>query len=84
MKNQYKILLIESPFYRLFKETYSLDRYPLSLGYLAGVVKEKTNWGVMVYNADFVPKSELVKISYITNFGFANYLNNLKDISKPI
>ena len=39
-ENQPKILLIEPPFYRLFKDTYSLETYPLSLGYLAGVVKE--------------------------------------------
>ena len=37
---QRRILLIEPPFYRLFKDNYSLDRYPLSLGYLSGTIKK--------------------------------------------
>ena len=57
-QNKHKILLIEPPFNRLFKYTYSLDRYPLSLGYLAGTIKKETDWDVKVYNADFYPKSE--------------------------
>jgi hypothetical protein len=42
-QDQCKILLIEPPFYRLFKDTYSLERYPLSLGYLAGTIRKETN-----------------------------------------
>jgi len=83
-ENRHKILLIEPPFYRLFKKTYSLDIYPLSLGYLAGVIKEKTDWNVMAYNADFVPNSEWVKVSYLAGDGFNNYLNNLKNVSGPV
>jgi anaerobic magnesium-protoporphyrin IX monomethyl ester cyclase len=79
-----KILLIEPPFYRLFKDTTSLDRYPLALGYLAGTIRKETNWGVMAYNTDFYPQSESLKINYLTSTGFLNYLNNLKDLSKPI
>ncbi|MEK6737352.1 MAG: hypothetical protein AABY74_01640, partial [Planctomycetota bacterium] len=52
-----KILLIEPPFYRLFHDKYSLNKYPLSLGYLAGTIRKHTDWDVMVYNADFMPKS---------------------------
>lgn len=80
-KTQHKILLIEPPFYRLFKDTYSLDRYPLSLGYLAGTITKETNWDVMVYNSDFFPQSESMKISYLTGVGFDNYLKNLRDFS---
>ncbi|MFC1560953.1 B12-binding domain-containing radical SAM protein [Candidatus Latescibacterota bacterium] len=79
-----KILLIEPPFYRLFKETYSLDRYPLSLGFLAGAIKKKTNWRVKVYNADFYPHSETQKYSFFTSIGFENYLKNLKELSVHI
>lgn len=74
-----KILLIEPPFYRLFKNTYSLDRYPLSLGYLASVISQKTNWKVMAYNADFYPARDPIKVSYLSGAGFDNYLANLKN-----
>lgn len=82
--NQHKILLIEPPFYKLFKYTYSLDRYPLSLGYLAGAIHKETNWSVTVYNADFCPESESVKVDYLTHAGFDNYLNNLKYLSGQV
>ena len=79
-----KILLIEPPFYRLFKETYSLDRYPLALGYLACTIKNRTDWDVMAYNTDFNPLSESIKISHLAGAGFDNYLERLKDISGDI
>ena len=86
-QDQSKILLIEPPFYRLFKDTYSLCRYPFALGYLAGTIRKETNWSIMAYNTDFCPQnpqSESVKMNYLTSTGFDNYLNNLKDLSKPI
>ncbi len=49
-RDKHCILLIEPPFYRLFKDIYSLDRYLLSLGYLAGTIKKETDWSVMTYN----------------------------------
>jgi len=79
-----KILFIEPPFYRLFKNTYSLERYPLSLGYLAATVRQKTDWDVMVYNTDFYHKSESLQVSYLAGVGFDNYLNNLKNLSLAI
>lgn len=79
-----KILFIEPPFNRLFKNTYSLDRYPLSLGYLAAMVRKNTNWDVMAYNADFSPQREFMKVSYLTGTGFDNYLSNLKNQSTSI
>ena len=79
-----RILLIEPPFYRLFKDTYSLDRHPLSLGYLAGVIKGKTNWDVMSYNSDFNFQSEPMSVSYMATGGFDNYLAGLNDLSKSV
>ncbi len=76
---QRKILLIEPPFHRLFKETYSLDRYPLALGYLAGAVKKNTHWQVQTFNADFTPGGELIKVSYMAGEGFLNYRMNLEN-----
>ena len=83
-QNQHRILLIEPPFYRLFKDTYSLDRYPLSLGYLAGTIHKETDWEVLVYNADFCSQSESMSVGYVANTGYSNYLNNLKDLSMPV
>ncbi|RKY23464.1 MAG: hypothetical protein DRP83_09215 [Planctomycetota bacterium] len=79
-----KILLIEPPFHRLFKETYSLDRYPLALGYLAGAIQQETDWQVRTYNADFTPRSEQVKVSYLAGTGFASYQRNLQNPSAKI
>jgi anaerobic magnesium-protoporphyrin IX monomethyl ester cyclase len=83
-QRQRKILLVEPPFYSLFKETYSLVRYPLSLGYLAGEIRAKTDWGVTVYNADFRPRWEMMNVSYAMGTGFQNYLDNLNDPGRPI
>ena len=78
-----KILLIEPPFGRLFKDTYSLDRYPLGLAYLAGVIQQNTDWEVEAYNADFTPHSEMIKVSYLTGEGFLNYRRNLQEPFSP-
>lgn len=79
-----KIMFIEPPFYRLYSDTFSLDRYPLALGYLAGTVKRETKWPVMAYNADFNQQSELPKLSYLIGTGYYNYLANLKNFSAPV
>src|ERR1035437_9329668 len=80
-QHERNILLIEPSFYRLFNGTYSLDSYPSSLGYLAGAIRKETNWSVLVYNADFNPKNEEKKISFLSGIGFDNYLNNLEQRS---
>ncbi|MBF0463682.1 MAG: B12-binding domain-containing radical SAM protein [Nitrospirae bacterium] len=74
-----KLLLIEPPFYRLYKDTYALEIFPLSLGYLSATVKRDTNWDVMAYNADFNPNAEIMQVSFLAGTGYRNYLNNLKD-----
>lgn len=76
-----KILLIEPPFYTLYKSTYSLSRFPLSLAYLSGMILNKTDWDVMVYNADFSTNSEYIENHYLTGEGFENYLRNLENHS---
>lgn len=79
-----RILLIEPPFYRLFKKTYALVKYPLSLAYLAAAVKSKTSWNVRVYNADFAPTSDPFEVTYFKGKGFAQYLENLHNGSGNI
>ena len=79
-----RILLIEPPFHRLFKETYSLTRYPLSLGYLSGAIREWTDWEVMVYNADFCQEEYPIKTRFLTGAGYENYLKNLGNLDCPI
>ena len=81
---KHKILLIEPPFYRLFKNTYALVKYPLSLAYLAAAVKTKTSWDIRVYNADFAPMSEPFEVTYFKGKGFVQYLRNLEDASGNI
>jgi radical SAM superfamily enzyme YgiQ (UPF0313 family) len=84
-KRKPKILLVNPPYYRLFRDSYSTDRYPLGLGYLAGVIKSGTDWDVMVYNADFVPNSELsISLGYTCGVGFMKYLRILRDLSSPV
>jgi hypothetical protein len=82
--NEYKIMLIEPPYYRLFKDTYSLALYPLSLGYLAGTIRKKTDWSVMAYNAEFNPPGEAIKIRHLTGDGHHHYINNLRDPSGAV
>lgn len=78
------IMLIEPPFHRLYKDTYSLDRLPLGLGYLAGSIRSKTCWDVQIYNGDFIGQSEQMKAAYLSNEGFNNYLKNLNNINAPV
>ncbi|MBD3399887.1 MAG: radical SAM protein [Candidatus Coatesbacteria bacterium] len=79
-----RLLLVEPPFYRLYKDSYSLTRYPLSLGYLAAVAGERTDWRVRVYNADFVPEAESVSFSHLSGPGFQRYRRLLSDTTAPI
>ena len=79
-----KILLIEPPFYRLFKSTYSLDRYPLAFGYLAGMIRRHTDWELLVYNADFHGQTEPMKVGYLAGQGFGDYIAALEDPTGPV
>lgn len=78
-----RILLIDAPFYRLYKPSYSCSVYPLALGYLSGAIRDNTNWHVATYNADFVAKPEA--FSFLTLVEeFDSYLKTLYDLSLPL
>jgi tRNA A37 methylthiotransferase MiaB len=80
---QNRILLVDAPFFRLYKSSYGCDFYPLALGYLAGAIKDNTNWQVATYNADFVAKPE--GFSFLTLVKeFDSYLKTLNDLTLPI
>jgi len=79
-----RILLIEPPFYRLYKNEHQHGRYPLSLGYISGTIKKDTDWDVMVYNADFHPHVGMLSLKFLAGDGFNNYLRNLEDTSADI
>ena len=78
-----KLLLIEPPYYRLYKDTYSLSVYPLALGYLAAVAQRDTDWDVAAYNADFSPRDEPLQVSRLTGAGYDNYLRLLRTPDDP-
>ncbi|GEM_PF-6314938 len=82
-KKDNRILLVEPSCYRLFKNTYSLDQYPLSLGYLAGTIKREARWDVMAYNFGFSLRSDVMSVQYLANEGFNSYLNNPRNLSQP-
>jgi radical SAM superfamily enzyme YgiQ (UPF0313 family) len=68
---------MEPPYYRLFRDTCSMNRHPLSLGYLSGTIKKRTTWDVVTYNADFYPGGEMISYRDFAVEGFRNYLENL-------
>jgi tRNA A37 methylthiotransferase MiaB len=74
-----RLLLIAPPFYQLYKETFTSNLYPLSLGYLASSVKKYTLWDVLVYNSDFSPEREPFDIEYFRGEGFSAYTGRLND-----
>lgn len=78
-----KILLVEPPFRRLYRETFSLIKYPLSLAYLASTINRDTDWDVSVYNADFSPDMETERLGDM-EAGFLNYRRNLADLSGAV
>jgi len=82
----HKILLIDPPFYRLYRDEHPYIRfcYTNSLAYLACTVKKETDWDVMIYSADFYPHQGNFTYTFLTETGFENYVNNLKDVSAPI
>lgn len=58
----------------------------MALGYLASAIRHKTDWDVLVYNADFNlgPTNSVFENSYFTGAGFTEYRINLSDASRPI
>ncbi|MGE5506098.1 MAG: B12-binding domain-containing radical SAM protein [Actinomycetota bacterium] len=76
-----KLLLIEPPFYRLYKNTFALVKYPLGLGYLAAVALRDTDWAVQAYNADFNPDNEAISLAHMAGAGYESYIASLRDPS---
>ncbi len=79
-----RILLIYPPFYRLFKDGYSMVSHPLALGYLASAILKQDAWEVQTYNADFHAGGERISHEYIADTGFKNYRAHLTDADKPV
>lgn len=73
---------------RLHNTDFSTDVYPLSIGYLASIIKKETQWQVLAYNADFIPrknrKFKPVTLKYLIEQGARNYKSYLSDLSKPV
>ncbi len=78
------LLLIEPPFYRLYKDTYSLTRLPLSLGYLAGAALKNSNWRVLIFNSDFYPEESPVDLRHLMGEGFSEWLRQIEQPSGPV
>ena len=81
-----KILLVEPPFYRLYNADFVLAGFPLALGYLAGWLRQRTDWDVAAANADFAVLRRPFNLShsYLAGEGFANYRAALRDPDAPI
>ncbi|WP_028324048.1 B12-binding domain-containing radical SAM protein [Desulfatirhabdium butyrativorans] len=79
-----RLLLIQPPFYRLYQDRYALVRYPLGIGYLAASVRERTDWDVLAYNADFLPASDPFEVRCFQGAGFARYRAALADRSHAL
>lgn len=80
-----KLLLIHPPFYRLHRETWSLDELPLGLGYLAGVVAREGAWEVLVYNADFTAaEGPAPDHAYLVGEGRRRFREGMDDRGHPV
>ncbi|MFC1945255.1 B12-binding domain-containing radical SAM protein [Chloroflexota bacterium] len=79
-----KILLLEPPFYRLYGSRFGVNIFPLSLGYLSGVIKQKTSWDVTAYNAEFSRRGKGIAIDFLMKKGYSSYLNNLINLSGAV
>ena len=49
-----------------------------------GSIQSKTCWDVQIYNGDFTGPSEQMKMAYLSNKGFNDYLKNLQNINAPV
>lgn len=79
------ILLIQPPFNRLYNLNASLNKLPLSLGYLAGaIISRKPDWQVKIYNSDFSPHDALLEYECQVGGGFQRYLSTLNEPNSPI
>jgi radical SAM superfamily enzyme YgiQ (UPF0313 family) len=79
------ILLTKPPFFRLYNIDASLSRLPMSLAYLAGVIrKNQPKWNVRIYNSDFSPNDAHLSLEYLTGKGFEKFRDSMADFDGPI
>lgn len=79
-KNQKKILLINPPWYRMLGG--ELVRFPLGLGYLAGIL-DKHGFDVSIYNADYKPGDSLLTLKRMEQ-SYYDYLATLNNLDHPL
>ncbi len=65
-----RLLLVEPPFYRLYKDSYGLCKLPLGLGSLAATVRTLDGVEVLVCNADFHPAPEPFDVRFLAGEGW--------------
>lgn len=68
-----RLLLVEPPFYRLYKNGYGLCKAPLGLASLAAYALAHEDVEVLILNADFHPDPEPFAIPYLAGQGYAAY-----------
>lgn len=83
MKQRFKVLLINPPWFRLLGQV--LDSCPIGLSYLAGML-EKQGFDVSIYNADYnYEKLGLIFGSLRSMTGaYQEYLRILQDLDDPL
>ncbi len=80
-----RILLIEPPFFRLYHPDASLNKLPLSLGYLASTIRSgRPDWEVKIYNADFSDRDMPLDYKFLAGPGYDRFLQTLNDPHAPL
>jgi len=84
-KENRTILLIKPPFFRLYDINASLNRLPLSLGYLAANIRKNLpSWKVRIYNSDFSTRDVHLGLEYLTGKGFENFRDSMENEDSQI
>lgn len=65
-----RLLLVEPPFHRLYKDSYGLCKLPLGLGSLAATARTLDGVEVLVCNADFHPAPEPFDVRFLAGDGW--------------
>lgn len=78
-----RLLLVDPPFYRLYKDGYGLCKLPLGPASLAGAVLAEGLAEVRVVNADFHPDPEPFAPDYLAEEGYAAFRRHLDDPASP-
>jgi len=83
MKQRFKVLLINPPWFRLLGQV--LDSCPIGLSYLAAML-EKQGFDVSIYNADYNYKKLGLIFGSLRNMtgAYQEYLRILRDLDDPI